>query len=262
MRLLAIGDVFGAPGRKAVMRWLPGLIDETGASFTIVNVENLHDGSGIEAAGIRDVLGAGADALTSGNHVWAKNNAAKILESEPRLIRPANYPNPCPGRGVTLGTSREGVRVAVVNIIGRVFMQPVDDPFRVADEILADLRGQADVVAVDVHAEATSEKLALAHHMDGRVGAVFGTHTHVQTADARVLPRGTGYITDLGMTGPYDSIIGKDTEKILERFLSARPVRAETATGGLGLRGALFEFDPTSFRCSQVTRIARGDGGR
>ncbi len=262
MRVLAIGDVFGAPGRKAVTRWLPGLIDETGAGFTIVNVENLHDGSGVDAAGIRDVLDAGADMLTSGNHVWSHRTSENLLDSQANLLRPANYPAPCPGQGVAIGVAREGVRVAVINIIGRVFMQPVDDPFRIADEILDELEGEADVIMVDVHAEATSEKLALATHLDGRVTGVFGTHTHVQTADARVLPGGTGFITDLGMTGPYDSIIGKRKERIVERFRTARPVRAETASGGVGLRGALFEIDLDSYRCREVTRIALGEGGR
>jgi hypothetical protein len=261
MIVLAVGDVFGRAGRRAVERWLPALREETGAGFVVVNVENIHAGRGVTAAELRSVLDAGADVLTSGNHVWAHRHHARLLDEQPRLLRPANYPPPCPGRGATVAVSTEGVRVAVLNLLGRVFLPPVDDPFAAADEALEELGDGADVVVVDMHAEATSEKLALAAHLDGRVAAVFGTHTHVQTADARVLPAGTGFITDLGMTGPYESIIGNDRESMLRRFRTARPVRAQAAEQGAGLRGAAFDIDETTGRCRQVERIARGAGG-
>ncbi len=262
LRLLAIGDVFGKTGLKAVQRWLPELIDEFDPGLVIVNVENLHNGRGVDPAGARDVLDAGADCLSSGNHIWGHRSHEKLLETQEALIRPANYPDPCPGRGVVVLDSRQGARVAVINLLGRVFMPPVDDPFLVADEILRELGKRADVIVVDMHAEASSEKLALARHLDGRVAAVFGTHTHVQSADARVLPRGTGFITDLGMTGPYDSIIGMDSETALRRFRSARPVRGLPASEDPGLRGALFEVDERSGRCLRVERVARGAGGK
>lgn len=262
MKLLAIGDVFGAAGRRALEKWLREVREETAADFVVVNVENLHHGKGVDPPGARAVLDLGADCLTSGNHVWAGKNHDKLLEVEPRLIRPANYPAPCPGRGVFLGEARGGARVCVFNLVGRVFMAPVDDPFRVADEIVRELNGHADVVALDIHAEATSEKLALALHLDGRVAAVFGTHTHVQTADARVLPRGAGFISDLGMTGPYESVIGLEADGVVRRFATARPLQVAPADGGLGLRGALFDIDETTGRCRSVVRIVRGAGGQ
>ncbi|MDQ7006197.1 MAG: TIGR00282 family metallophosphoesterase [Acidobacteriota bacterium] len=261
MKLLAIGDVFGNPGRKAVMRWLPGLREESGADFVVVNVENIHAGRGADPASVRDVLLAGADCLTSGNHIWGHRSHAKLLEDERRLLRPANYPDPCPGRGVEIFPSAAGWKVAVINLQGRIFMPPVDDPFRAADEILDEVAGLADVRIVDFHAEATSEKLAMGRHLDSRVAAVFGTHTHVQTADARVLGGGTGFITDLGMTGPYESVIGMDTAAALARFRTGRPMRAAPAQEDPGLRGALFEIDPESGRCLGVERIQRGGGG-
>lgn len=261
MNVLTIGDVFGSAGRRALAQWLPALREEYDAGFVIVNVENLHHGKGVDHAGLRDVIGAGADCLTSGNHIWAGKDAERLLSEEPRLLRPANYSAPCPGRGVRVAVSREGVRVAVINLIGRLFMPAVEDPFRTADDVLAELDGQADVAVVDFHAEATSEKLALALHLDGRVSAVFGTHTHVQTADARILPKGAGFITDLGMTGPYESVIGLDADAVVRRFRSGRPAPAPPAQGGIGLRGAVFDIDEANGRCRAVTRIARGGGG-
>ncbi len=261
MKVLAIGDVFGTPGRRAVTEWLPRLRAEYGIGFAIVNVENLHNGKGVDASGAREILDAGADCLTSGNHVWASKHADKLLAGEPRLLRPANYPDPCPGHGTYVGIAKDGARVAVLNLIGRVFLPPADDPFRAADDALAELRGQADVIFVDMHAEATSEKLALAHYLDGRVSGLWGTHTHVQTADARVLPRGTGYITDLGMTGPYDSVIGLEADGVVRRFLAARPMQVAAAEGGVALRGALFDVDETTGRCRSVVRVGRGAGG-
>lgn len=261
MKLLAVGDVFGDVGRKLIQTHLADLRDDLGASYVVVNVENMHAGRGIDAAGARAVLESGADCLTSGNHVWAHKDHTKLLEREPRLLRPANYPDPCPGHGVQIGVSSEGIRIATINLIGRLFLTPVDDPFRTADEILAQLQRQCDLAVVDFHAEATSEKQALAHHLDGRVAAFWGTHTHVQTADARVLPRGTGYITDLGMTGPYDSIIGMEVEAALPRFLTARHSRSLPANSNPGLRGALFDIDESQGLCRAVTRVAIGGGG-
>ena len=261
MKLLAIGDVYGAAGLRAVQRWLPRLREETAAGLVVVNVENLHGGRGADPEGVREVFDCGADCLTSGNHIWGHRTHARLLEDEPRLLRPANYPAPCPGRGAGVFSAAGGVRIAVINLQGRVFMQPVDDPFRCAAQLLEDLRGEYDVCIVDMHAEASSEKLALAMHLDGKIAALFGTHTHVQTADARILPSGTGYITDLGMTGPYDSIIVMEPDHALRRFRTGRPVRPAPATGDLGLRRAVFDIDAASGCCLDVVRIARGKGG-
>jgi len=261
MNLLAIGDVFGETGRRAVAQWLPRLREEHDAAFVVVNVENIKGGRGVDAAGARAMLEAGADCLTSGNHVWAQKGHDQLLEREPRLLRPFNYPEPCPGRGFLVAPSLAGLRIAVVNLQGRVFMPPVDDPFRAADRVLEQLSGRADAIVVDFHAEASSEKLALAAYLDGRVAGVFGTHTHVQTADARVLPGGTGYITDLGMTGPYSGVIGMQREAALRRFLTGRPGHADPSDGEPGLRGALFEIDEGSGRATAVRRLARGAGG-
>lgn len=261
MNLLAIGDLFGAAGRRAIRQWLPALREELAADAVVVNVENLHGGRGADAGEVAEVLRCGADCLTSGNHIWGHKGHERTLGGEPRLLRPANYPAPCPGRGYTVLATARGTRLAVINLQGRVFMSPVDDPFRAADRILDELKGQAELAVVDFHAEATSEKLALAHYLDGQVAAVFGTHTHVQTADARILPRGTGFITDLGMTGPYDSIIGMAADAALARFLTGRPVPNVPAEGGLGLRGALFTLDEKTARCVRIQRIARGAGG-
>lgn len=262
MKLLAIGDVFGEPGRRIVAHELPGLIDRLAADFVVVNVENMCHGRGVDSSGIKGMFEAGADCLTSGNHVWSQKDSERLLEKEPRLLRPANYPEPCPGNGVFIGSARNGSRVAVVNLIGRLFMTPVDDPFRVAEDCIDSLRDKADLIAVDFHAEATSEKQALAAHLDGRVAAFWGTHTHVQTADARVLPLGTGYITDLGMSGPYDSIIGMETTAAVQRFLSGRSVRTIPATRSSGLRGAAFDLDDSTGVCRSVERIALGAGGQ
>ncbi len=262
MRILAVGDVVGRPGRRAIARWLPGLVDEHQPDLVIVNGENLRAGRGIDAPGLTDLFDAGADVVTTGNHVWAHRSAEKLLEEFPRVLRPANLPEPCPGRGAVVVPTEAGVRVAVINLLGRVFMTPCDCPFRTADRLLERLGREADVVVVDFHAEATSEKKALALHLDGRVAAVFGTHTHVPTADAQVLPGGTGFLTDLGMTGPHDSVIGLDSEVALRRFLAARPVPQAVAEGGLGLHGAVFEIDEGSGRSTEVVRVARGGGGR
>jgi hypothetical protein len=261
MNVLAIGDVFGEAGKRAVAQWLPRLREEHDAAFVIVNVENVKAGRGVDASGVRAILEAGADCLTSGNHVWAQKGHDQLLQRESHLLRPYNYPDPCPGRGFLVAPSTAGPRIAVLNLQGRVFMPPIDDPFRAADRALEQLRGHADAILVDMHAEASSEKLALATYLDGRVAAVFGTHTHVQTADARILPGGTAFITDLGMTGPYGGVIGMQRESALRRFLTARPGHADPSDAEPGLRGAVFEIDEGSGRAIGVRRIARGAGG-
>lgn len=262
MRILFIGDVFGGAGRRVLRRHLPDLVREHEAEFVVANAENLAGGSGLAAEPVAELFRAGVHCLTGGNHTWDKREAQAILEKDPRVLRPANYPEPCPGSGLFLGRSEAGFPVAVLSLMGRVFMPPVDEPFRAADELLGQVPEETRLIVVDIHAEATSEKTALAHYLDGRVTAVLGTHTHVQTADARVLPQGTAYLSDVGMTGPYESIIGMDSGPVLERFLTGRPARFKPAKGGAGLRAALVEADPATGRALSIERIALGEGGR
>jgi len=262
MRILFVGDVVGAPGRRIVRERLRGLQRDVGADLTIVNGENAAGGAGLTTATAEELFAAGAEVLTTGNHVWDKREALTLLDREPRILRPANYPEGSPGAGVIVVTVA-GTRVAIVNLMGRVFMPLVDDPFRAADRILGELRGSAPVVLVDFHAEATSEKLAFGWYLDGRVAAVLGTHTHVATADARVLPGGTAFMADVGMTGPFDSVIGVKKEQAIERFRTSRSIPYETADGDVRLAAVRVDVDPASGRATAIERIElrEDDGG-
>jgi len=254
MKILFVGDVVGAPGRRILRARLPALKRETGTDLTIVNGENAAGGAGLTVATADEIFGAGADVVTTGNHVWDKREIVGLIERDPRILRPANYPEGSPGAGVAVVTAG-GVRVAVVNLMGRVFMPLVDDPFRAADRIVLGLKTEAQVVVIDFHAEATSEKMAFAWHLDGRVAAVLGTHTHVATADERVLPGGTAFITDVGMTGPFDSVIGVKKEQAIERFRTSRPIPYETADGDARLNAVRLTVDPASGRATSIARI-------
>jgi metallophosphoesterase (TIGR00282 family) len=262
MRILFVGDVVGAPGRRIVRERLRGLKRDVGADLTIVNGENAAGGAGLTTSTAEELFAAGAEVLTTGNHVWDKREVLGLLEKDPRVLRPANYPEGSPGAGVVVVTAA-GTRVAVVNLMGRVFMPLVDDPFRAADRILEGFRESAHVVLVDFHAEATSEKMAFAWYLDGRVAAVLGTHTHVATADARVLPGGTAFIADVGMTGPFDSVIGVKKEQAIERFRTSRSIPYETAEGDVRLAAVRVDVDPASGHATAIERIElrEGDGG-
>jgi len=262
MKLLFIGDIVGRPGRVLVRRHLKALAAARGADLVIANGENAAGGAGITRDNTNELLAAGVDVITSGNHVWDKREVVGLIEREPRLLRPANYPEGSPGSGVVV-VPVGGVGVAVMNLMGRVFMPLLDDPFRVADRILEEIRGRAAVAIVDFHAEATSEKMAFAWSFDGRVSAVIGTHTHVATADARVLPGGTAFITDAGMTGPFDSVIGVKKEQAIERFRTSRSVPYETADGDVRLCAVRVDVDPRSGRAESIERIElrESDGG-
>lgn len=254
MNVLMVGDVFGEPGRAAVRKLLPRLRQEHHVDLAVVNVENAAGGFGVTAQICREILDAGADVMTSGNHIWDRKEVVAYIARENLLLRPANFPTGTPGAGwVTVKAGPH--RVAVLNLMGRVFMAPIDCPFRKADEVLPELRRETPVVLVDMHAEATSESVAMGWYLDGRVTAVVGTHRHVQTADERVLPGGTAYITDLGMTGPVDSVIGVDRDLILQRFLTQMPIRFEPAKGPAALHGALIALDPETGRASDIRRI-------
>ena len=258
MNILMVGDVVGGPGRSILKRELKRLKAETESVAAIVNAENCAAGSGITAALAKEILDDGADAITLGDHTWGQKEFAGQIAGLDRLIRPANYATECPGKGWTLITLPT-VRLAVVNVQGRVFMNPVDCPFKAMDRILAEIPKDVPVF-VDFHAEATSEKITMGYYLDGRVTAVVGTHTHVQTSDAFVLPKGTAYLTDLGMTGPYVSSIGRDLKPVTRKFVTGMPSRFEVAAGPCVLEGAIVKFDPATRKATGIETVRVREG--
>jgi metallophosphoesterase (TIGR00282 family) len=256
MNILFIGDIVGRPGRDLVHRGLRGLVEHYGIDLVIANAENSANGFGITRDIGHTLLEWGVDVMTSGNHIWDKKEALEYIVTEPRLLRPANYPAGVPGRGSYVAQTGDGRAVGVINLMGRVFMVPIDDPFAVALREIEAIRHRTRIIFVDMHAEATSEKIAMGWHLDGKVTAVIGTHTHVQTADDRILPNGTAYLTDAGMTGPHDSIIGMEKEPSLARFLNGMPTKFEPATGNPRLNGVVIEADEKTGRATKITRIS------
>ena len=254
MNVLFIGDIVGAPGRRAVEELLPRLVDHHFIDLVVANGENASGGLGITPLIADQLLAQGIDVLTSGNHIWKHKEILPYLEATDRLIRPANYPPGTPGRGFTIVETAAGEAAAVINLEGRVFMSSLECPFRTVDQVLEAIPKKVKVILVDMHAEATSEKQAMGWHLDGRVSAIVGTHTHVQTADERILPGGSGYISDAGMTGPVDSVIGMKKEIILERFLSQLPQPFKVATQNIQLQGAILKIAPQG-RCQDVSRV-------
>jgi metallophosphoesterase (TIGR00282 family) len=255
MRILFIGDVFGKPGRQALARNLHGLIASHEVDFCIANAENAAGGFGLTPQVAEEMLALGIDLLTSGNHIWDKRAILPYLETQPRLLRPHNYPQGNPGSGIYVGASRRGVPLGVLNLQGRIFMPALNCPFTVGKAAVENIRKQTSIIIVDFHGEASSEKQAFAWYLQGRISAVLGTHTHVQTADERILPRGTAYITDVGMTGPHDSVIGSVPDLALNRFLLQIPIRLEPANGDLKLCGALLEINEETGLADKITRI-------
>jgi metallophosphoesterase (TIGR00282 family) len=255
MKILFIGDIVGKPGRKAVKEGLPELVNKLKIDFVIANVENAAAGFGITKAIGEEIFALGVDVMTSGNHIWDKKEAVTYIDKENRLLRPANYPSAVPGCGSIVMKSRSGEKVAVLNLSGRVFMPTLNCPFEVARKELPALKEQAKVVVVDFHAEATSEKAAFGWFLDGDVGAVLGTHTHVQTADEKILPEGTAFISDVGMTGPVDSIIGVKKDLIINKFLTQIPVRFEIAKGEAVLSCVVVEINSKTGMASRIQRI-------
>lgn len=253
MRILMIGDVVGSPGRRIFRREIPRLREKLGLGAVVVNAENCAAGSGLTAALAKEFSDAGADVITLGDHTWGQKEFAGQIGALENTVRPANFPAECPGRGWTLAVLPT-FRFAVVNLQGRVFMNPVDCPFKAIDRVLAEIPKDVPVF-VDFHAEATSEKITFGYYVDGRVTAVAGTHTHVQTSDATVLPGGTAYITDLGMTGPYISSIGRDLKPVTRRFVTGMPSRFDVAEGPCVLEGAVIEFDPHTKKASSVEAL-------
>lgn len=255
MKILFIGDIVGRPGRRSLEVVLRRLVGDRGIDFTVANGENAAGGMGITPAIATEIFHHGVDVLTSGNHIWAKKEIIPFLNEERRLLRPANYPDPVPGRGAGVFRSRNGIRVGVLNLEGRIFMKHLDCPFRVGEKEVEKLRKEADIILIDFHAEATSEKMALGWYFNGKVSAVLGTHTHVQTSDERILDGGTAYVTDVGMTGPLDSVIGIRKQVALERLLTQIPWKFDVANENIELQGILLDIEERSGKSQTIQRI-------
>ena len=257
MRLLFIGDIVARPGRELVRRRLDALVRAHDIDMVLANAENAAGGAGVTREIVDELLDQGIHVLTSGNHVWDKREVIEFIDRQPRLVRPANYPAGAPGAGSYVWTHHDGVKVGVVNVMGQVFMGQFDNPFEAASREVARVRaGGATIIFVDIHAEATSEKQALGWFLDGQVTAVIGTHTHVQTADERILPGGTAYLSDVGMTGPHDGIIGMERTAVIARFVTGLPSRFETATGDLRLHAVIVTADPATGRAERIDRVS------
>lgn len=256
MRVLILGDVMGRPGRRAIRDLVPSLIAKEGIDLAIANAENAAGGMGVDIKSAAELFAAGVHVLTSGNHIWKKKEIYPYLNEQARLLRPANYPDGAPGQGWCTWRSENGLKALIVNLQGRVFMpNHVDDPFRCVDGILKEHGQHSPVILVDMHAEATSEKSAMGWYLDGRVSAVYGTHTHIQTADERILPRGTAFITDLGMCGPFDSVIGMEKEVVINGFISQLPRQFEVAQENVVLQGVIVDIDSHSGRAREIRRL-------
>jgi len=256
MNILFIGDIMGRPGRTLLNRYLHVISHEYKPDIIIANAENAAGGFGITRDIGEELLNLGIDVMTSGNHIWDKKEVLNYIETEPRLLRPSNFPTNVPGRGTYAARTSKGQAVGVINAMGRIFMLPLDNPFVGVLEEIEKIRHQTRIIIVDFHAEATSEKMAMGWHLDGKVTAVVGTHTHVQTADERILPKGTAYITDVGMTGPHDSIIGMERDGVMSRFLTGMPSRFEAATENPRFNGVLISVDEETGRSTAIKRIS------
>jgi metallophosphoesterase (TIGR00282 family) len=255
MKILFIGDIVGPPGLDIVRQALPGLVAREALDVVIANAENAVNGSGLTPAVYRKLRDAGVDLVTLGDHIYKKKEIIPAMEADVRLCKPANFPADAPGRDYALCTARDGSVVAALCLLGRTFMRPVDCPFRAADRVLRELEGQARVVVVDMHAEATADKYLMAHHLRGRVTAVLGTHTHVPTADEQVFPPGTAFISDVGMTGPYDSILGRRVDRVLSTAVTFVPTQFEVAVGDPRLGGAIVDVDAATGRATAIRRV-------
>jgi len=255
VKILFIGDIVGSPGRKIVHERLLDILGQRKIHLCIINCENAASGFGVTPRIAEELFQSGADVLTSGNHIWKRKEIIDYLPGEPRLLRPANFPNGSPGRGLYVGQAKNGIGCAVLNLQGRTYMTPIDDPFRTAHLELSRIPPDVKVIVVDMHAEATSEKMAMGWYLDGKCSAVLGTHTHVATADERVLAGGTAYITDVGMTGPHDSVIGMEKEGILQHFLDAMPSRFVVAEGDIQMNTVLIDVDESTGRARSIERL-------
>ncbi len=255
MKILFIGDIVGSPGRKAVKELIPKIVRREKVDFVIGNAENAAGGSGVTPDIARELFSYGLDVITSGDHIWKKKEILEMLDEEKRLLRPANYPAGARGQGWGVYQAKNGVKIGAMNLVGRVFMECVECPFKIGRDIVDKIRKETPVIIVDMHAEATSEKIALAWYLDGEVSAIFGTHTHVQTADERIYPKGTAFICDVGMVGPHDSVIGRKAEQILTRFITGLPTRFEMAEENVQLNGAIVTIDEETGKALEIRRV-------
>ena len=255
MRVLFIGDIVGSPGREAVKEIVPGLIKKKDIGFVVANGENAAGGSGLTPSICEELFSYQIDVITSGDHIWKKKEIVDYIVSSRNLLRPINYPKGSPGLGITVVSARSGDKVAVMNLMGRVFMEPIESPFTTSLEAIKDIKKQTPIIVVDIHAEATSEKIALGWHLDGKISAIVGTHTHVQTADEKILPKKTAYITDCGMTGPFDGVIGRKKEQILHRFITQMPTRFEMAEEDIRLNGVIIDIDSKTGEAISIERV-------
>jgi len=255
MRVLFVGDVVGRAGRDIIKGRLDLFKDREKIDIAIVNAENAAGGSGLTPRIAKELFSAGADALTSGDHIWRKREIYEFLDTNDKIVRPLNYPEGAPGKGSIIVETDGGVKVGIINIIGRVFMDAVECPFRSVKKEVETLREITPIIIVDIHAEATSEKVAMGWYLDGKVTAVIGTHTHIQTADEKILPEGTAYITDCGMTGPYDSVIGRKKEKIIERYLTQLPTTFDLAEAGIEMHGVIVDVDEKTGKARGIKRV-------
>lgn len=253
MKILFIGDIVGSPGREAVKALVPKLKKERGLDIVIANAENASGGTGVTPKAAEELFGYGCDCLTTGDHIWKLKEVFKIID-HPYVVRPLNLAPNVPGKGYCI-FKKNNVKIGIINLQGRVFMQAIECPFRTVRDILPVIKKETNIILVDIHAEATSEKVAMGHFLDGLVSAVVGTHTHIQTADEKILKSGTAYITELGMCGPYDSVIGQEKSKIIERFITGMPVRFEVATGDVQLHGVIIEIDESSGKARSIERV-------
>lgn len=253
--ILTIGDIVGRPGRTIIKEKLRQFVEQRGVDFVVANGENAAAGSGIIPEQVAELTDSGVDVITTGDHIWKRAQIVPHMDAGLPLLRPANYPPEATGRGYGVFTSRDGVEIGVVNLVGRVYMNPADCPYRVGDAVVAELAARTPLIIVDMHAEATSEKVAMGWHLDGRVTAVVGTHTHIPTADERVLPKGTAYITDLGMTGPYESVLGRQVKRVLHKFTTGMFAHFDVASGDVRLCGALIEADAETGKALSIERV-------
>jgi len=256
MKIVFIGDVVGSPGRDAVREILPRLKKKEKIDFVIANAENSAGGSGITSRVANDLFNSGCDVLTAGDHIWRRYDVVDVLNNDKRLIRPLNLPEGVPGAGYNIYKTDTGVKIAVVSLLGQVFIEAqTSSPFITMKDLLPKLKPEADIIIVDIHAEATSEKVALSWFLDGEVSALLGTHTHVQTADEKIMPKGMAYITDVGMAGPFDSVIGRNKDKIIERFMTGMPARSELGTEDVRMQGVMLEIDENTGKAISIQRL-------
>jgi len=257
MKILFAGDIVGSPGRKAIAEFVPKIKRKEKVEFAIANGENAAGGSGITPRLSEEIFSSGIDVITSGDHIWKRKEILETLDEHNNILRPANYPPGVPGLGASVVKAKNGTLVGVINLVGRVFMEAVECPFRKAQEEISQIQKKTKIIIIDIHAEATSEKIAMGWYLDGSVSAVMGTHTHVQTADERILPQGTAYITDVGMTGPHDSVIGRKKEQILTRFITQLPTRFEMADEDVRLNGVILDIDEKTGKARSIERVQK-----